>query len=130
MAKAAVDSFTRQAALEFGPLNIRVCGVAPGPIAGTPGMRKLSAKELDGGDDTVAASELDAFRDRVPLGRVGYKHEIALACVFLASDAARFISGDTLIVDGGAVLARPRFVPENVYDAFQAQRRAKNKAKL
>lgn len=101
-AKAAVDALTRSLALEWGSVGIRVNGVAPGPIAGTAGMAKL-APGGSGLEAAVAAS--------VPLGRMGSKQDIGLACVFLASSAAAFVTGDTLVVDGGAWLWRPQVVP-------------------
>jgi NAD(P)-dependent dehydrogenase (short-subunit alcohol dehydrogenase family) len=82
-AKAAVDSVTRSLALEWGDAGVRVVGVAPGPIAGTAGLSKLAPGE--GG-----RSMEEVVRAAVPLGRLGEKGDIALACVFLASGAARW----------------------------------------
>jgi len=95
-AKAAVDSLTRSLALEWGEYGIRVCGVAPGPIADTTGMAKLDAGRR--GEERAQS---------IPLRRYGRKQDIALACVYLNSSAANWITGDTLIVDGGNVLYRP-----------------------
>ena len=93
-AKAAVDSITRSLALEWGPLGIRVNGIAPGPIEGTEGITRLLPPEMK--DKLVAA---------VPLRRMGTIDEIANIAVFLASDAASLIHGETLIADGGAWLS-------------------------
>lgn len=74
--QAAIDSLTRSLALEWGTdYGIRCNGIAPGPIADTPGMSKLAPSEtgFDG-------------RETVPLGRMGEKWDIAMAAVFLASD--------------------------------------------
>ena len=102
-AKAAVDALTRALALEWGEFGVRVVGVAPGPVAGTAGLQKLAG---------VGAPELTAaVAAMVPLGRLASAWDIAAACVFLASPAARYISGDTLVVDGGAWLWRPPAVP-------------------
>ncbi|GBF92035.1 hypothetical protein Rsub_04382 [Raphidocelis subcapitata] len=109
-AKAAVDSVTRSLALEWGESSIRVVGVAPGPIAGTAGLSKLAPGE--GG-----RSMEEVVRASVPLGRLGEKGDIALACVFLASGAARYITGETLVVDGGAWLHRPQLVPREMVTA-------------
>ena len=91
-AKAGVDAMTRSLALEWGTYGIRVNGVAPGPIADTVGMAKLAFL----GDKQ---KEESATRS-IPLGRMGSKWDIAQACLFLASSAARWVSGDTLVVDG------------------------------
>jgi peroxisomal 2,4-dienoyl-CoA reductase len=102
-AKAAVDALTRALALEWGALGVRVVGVAPGPIAGTAGMAKLAP----GGGGARAA----ALAAEVPLGRLGAPRDIGWACVFLASRGASYVTGETLVVDGGAWLARPQLVP-------------------
>lgn len=91
-AKAGVEMLTRVAALELGPLGIRVCGIGPG-LVDTP----LTQYQRD----------LPAFRDgylaNIPMGRVGTTEDIAAAAAFLASDDASWISGDTLFVDGASL---------------------------
>ena len=112
-AKAAVDALTRSLALEWGEFGVRVCGVAPGPIAGTAGLSKLSGSsgpQEKGGKDDIAA----AIASLVPLGRLGSAWDIAMACVWLSSAGSRFTSGDTLVVDGAAWLWRPPAVPRAV----------------
>lgn len=94
-AKAGVIAFTRAAAQELGPHGIRVNSVSPGLI-NRPGLAEAWP---DG---------YNRFMNRVPTGRVGEPEDIADACIFLASDAARWISGTNLIVDGG-VQACPMF---------------------
>ncbi|RHY31795.1 hypothetical protein DYB32_003153 [Aphanomyces invadans] len=91
-AKAAVDSLTRSLALEWGRFQIRVVGIAPGPTAGTPGMAKLSG----GMEDMVSQV--------VPLGRMGTKAEIGQVVVFVVSSAGAYITGDTILADGGHYL--------------------------
>ncbi|MCF1488169.1 SDR family oxidoreductase [Pseudomonas sp. AA27] len=93
--KAGVNGFIRNAALELAPFNVRVNGVEPGMVR-TPAMDNL-------GDTTLNAR----IAAGVPLGRLGEPADIAAAMLFLASDAARYITGQTLVVDGGATL------PEN-----------------
>lgn len=96
-AKAAIDSLTRQLALEWGVFGIRVNGIAPGPIADTPGFLKLTGTE----------ENKKLVESRVPLLRAGKGHEIGDASVFLSSSAATYVSGHTLIVDGGSWLWSP-----------------------
>lgn len=73
-------------------------GVAPGPIAGTAGMEKLAP----GAADAVQAMT----ESHVPLGRMGDKADIALACVYLCSAAGGYITGHVLVVDGGEWMYR------------------------
>jgi peroxisomal 2,4-dienoyl-CoA reductase len=90
-AKAAIDSMTRSLALEWAPLGIRVNGIAPGPIDDTEGMSRLAPGEVK--QKMIAA---------IPLGRFGRIDEIANIAVFLCSDAASLIHGETIVADGGA----------------------------
>lgn len=100
-AKSAVDSLTRSLALEWGTYGIRVVGIAPGPIADTPGMTKL-APEMD---ERLA-------KDTVPLERWGRKEEIGHAAIYLCT--AEYITGDVLVVDGGQWLWKPQVVPREM----------------
>lgn len=122
-AKAAVDSITRSLALEWGEYGIRVVGVAPGPIAGTAGLSKLAPA-----DGSKASAVEDVVLGAIPLGRLGEKADIALACVFLASSAARFVSGETLVVDGAAWLHRPQLVPREMVSAVSRRVESKSRA--
>lgn len=90
--KAGVNGFIRAAALELAGDGITVNGVEPGLVA-TPALGSL-------GDAAALAAH-------IPLGRVGQPLDIAHAMLFLASDEASYITGQTLVVDGGALL------PEN-----------------
>ncbi|TFW39865.1 MULTISPECIES: SDR family oxidoreductase [Pseudomonas] len=90
--KAGVNGFIRSAALELAGNRVRVNGVEPGMIA-TPAMDNL-------GDAQVNAD----IASRVPLGRLGAPQDIAGAMLFLASDLASYITGQTIIVDGGSTL--------------------------
>lgn len=90
--KAGVNGFIRSAALELAPHGVRVNGVEPGMIA-TPAMGNL-------GDQTLSQRIANA----VPLGRLGAPADIAGAMLYLASDLAGYVTGQTLIVDGGATL--------------------------
>lgn len=90
--KAGVNGFIRNAALELAGHGVRVNGVEPGMIA-TPAMGNL-------GDSQVSGD----IAGRVPLGRLGNPEDIAGAMLFLASDLAAYITGQTLVVDGGSTL--------------------------
>lgn len=92
-AKAAVAMFTRAAAQELGPHGIRVNAVSPGLIA-RPGI-------AEDWPDGVAR-----WMKQVPLQRLGEPEDVADACLFLVSPAARWISGHNLVVDGGMLSAK------------------------
>ncbi len=88
-AKAGVDAMTRNLAVEWGPLGIRVNAIAPGPIDETEGMKRLAPGGMR-----------DKMISQVPLRRFGSIEEIGQATIYLASDAAAYISGAVLVVDG------------------------------
>lgn len=92
--KAAVRSLVRCLGAELAPRGIRVNAVSPGPIS-TPFHGKLGLAEQE---LRAAASGIEA---RVPLHRFGQADEVAKAVLFLASDAASFMTGAELVVDGG-----------------------------
>jgi NAD(P)-dependent dehydrogenase (short-subunit alcohol dehydrogenase family) len=95
-AKAAVVSLTRSAALEYAP-EVRVNAVAPGFID-TP----LTAFAV--GEPAYA----EPIAAGTPLGRIGTADEVADVIVFLASPLARYVTGETVVVDGGSVLGNPQ----------------------
>jgi 3-oxoacyl-[acyl-carrier protein] reductase len=92
-AKAGVVNFTRSHALEVGQYGIRVNGIAPGSIL-TEGTRSAfySSENKDKGDSLLS---------HIPLGRPGETDDIAAAVLYLACDAAKYITGHILVVDGG-----------------------------
>ena len=90
-AKAGVDALTQTLAVEWGLRGIRVNAIIPGPIDGTEGMARLAP------DERTRA----AFTRTVPLGRFGVPQDIANAALFLVSDAASYVTGVILPVDGG-----------------------------
>jgi 2,4-dienoyl-CoA reductase [(3E)-enoyl-CoA-producing], peroxisomal len=106
-AKAAVDSLTRSLALEWGQHNIRVNGIAPGPIANTPGTAKLAPPTT--GTASGPGGLVDLVRRGIPLGRMGDACEIGEAAVYLCT--AAYVTGHVLVVDGGEWLYRPPLVP-------------------
>jgi NAD(P)-dependent dehydrogenase (short-subunit alcohol dehydrogenase family) len=89
-AKAGVLNLTKSLAVEWAP-QVRVNAVSPGPIDGTEGMKRL-------GDDLGLRP---AVERSVPMRRMGTPDEVAQACVFLASPAASYITGQCTVVDGG-----------------------------
>ncbi|MEB4615650.1 SDR family oxidoreductase [Leucobacter sp. M11] len=95
-AKAGVQGFTATLALELGPFNITVNAVAPGFVR--TGMTDATASRTGRSPEEYRA---DAAA-RIPLGRVAEPEEIAAAILFLASDDASYINGQTLYLNGGA----------------------------
>src|SRR6266850_7281 len=98
-AKAGVDALTRNLAVEWGKHGIRVNAIAPGPIEDTEGMQRLVPEPIK-----------DRLRKNIPLGRFGLIADIERAAVFLCSDAASFINGEVLVVDGGQWLSAAKFI--------------------
>lgn len=96
-AKAGVDALTRNLAVEWGRYGIRVNAIAPGPIEDTEGMKRLVPEPVK-----------ERLKKNIPLGRFGRIADIETAAVFLCSDAASFINGVVLVVDGGQWLAGNR----------------------
>jgi NAD(P)-dependent dehydrogenase (short-subunit alcohol dehydrogenase family) len=90
MTKAAIVSMTQTLAIELGPSNIRVNAIAPGLVE-----TRFSGALVNNPDIVSRVVE------RTPLGRYAQPEEIAGAALFLASDAASFVTGHTLVVDGG-----------------------------
>jgi 3-oxoacyl-[acyl-carrier protein] reductase len=89
--KGGVEALTRAVAVEFARKKIRVNAVAPGVIE-----TEMSQRVRDEAGDMI--------KERVPLKRIGHSHEVAAAVHFLASDAAAYITGQVLLVDGGLSL--------------------------
>jgi NAD(P)-dependent dehydrogenase (short-subunit alcohol dehydrogenase family) len=90
--KHAVEGLTKSVALEFAKQNIRINAVAPGPIA-------TEMWDRFAGDKEVSAQVIST----VPVARLGTSEDIAAAVLYLASDAAKFTTGTSLVVDGGVV---------------------------
>jgi 3-oxoacyl-[acyl-carrier protein] reductase len=97
--KAGMLGFLRTAALEFAPHGVTINAVLPGNIR-TEGLADLGADYLR------------RMEQAIPVGKLGEPEDVGYAALFLASDEARFITGQTVIVDGGQVL------PESL-DALQ-----------
>jgi 2-deoxy-D-gluconate 3-dehydrogenase len=88
--KAGLIALTKVMALEWIEHGIRVNALAPG-VTRTPMIRYLE-ENRDAGD---------VFRAKIPMGRFGEPDEIALACLFLASEASSYVTGQVLTADGG-----------------------------
>jgi NAD(P)-dependent dehydrogenase (short-subunit alcohol dehydrogenase family) len=95
LAKAGLIGLTKSLCAVLAPENIRVNAICPGPV-NTPMLPGFLAKPPDAADSVA-----EVYSSRVPLGRVAEPQEIARAVVFLASDAASFVTGVALPVDGG-----------------------------
>jgi len=102
-AKAGVDALSNVLAVEEGPRGVRSNVIAPGPIEGTEGYDRLSAGNPEDAQKSAQA--------RVPLGRFGAISDIANASVFLFSEAANWITGQIIAVDGGEYHTTPGMVP-------------------
>ncbi|OGO23601.1 MAG: hypothetical protein A2144_14310 [Chloroflexi bacterium RBG_16_50_9] len=90
--KGGIIAFTKSLAVEVAPYNINVNCVSPGPI-NTPGFNQL-----------FGAEGIERSSQFVPLKRIGRPEDVANAAIFLASDEASFITGQTLAVDGGVTM--------------------------
>jgi NAD(P)-dependent dehydrogenase (short-subunit alcohol dehydrogenase family) len=99
MAKAAVHAMTMSLAVEWGPKNIRVNAIAPGPFPTEGAWDKLNPLAETGVGATQA--------DEVPLRRFGKMDELRNLLIFLMSDGCSYITGDTISIDGGHHLAAP-----------------------
>lgn len=102
-AKAGLVAAARALAVEVGEDGIRVNAIAPGTID-TP----MLARDLQGMNPADTESFLDRVREANALGRIGTAEEVADVVAFLVSDAARYVTGTTLVADGG-FLAVKRF---------------------
>ncbi len=101
--KAAVISYTQSAALAMAPHGIRVNGIAPG-VVDTPMWANVDALFAKY-ENLPIGEKKKAVGLAVPLGRMGEPDDIAGAAIFLASDEARYITAQTLNVDGGNVMS-------------------------
>ncbi len=87
--KGGVTLLTKSMAIELGPMGIRVNAVCPGYIV-TPMAESTDSPEF-----------MAAYAEKLPIGHLGNAHDVAGGFAFLASDDAGFITGETLVIDGG-----------------------------
>lgn len=99
MAKAAVHAMTMSLAAEWGRYGIRLNAVAPGPIPTDYAWEMLNPTE----NSSVGATQAD----QIPMGRMGTIEELANLTMFLMSDACDYLTGQTIAMDGGQMLAGP-----------------------
>ncbi|PLP60853.1 3-oxoacyl-[acyl-carrier-protein] reductase [Mesorhizobium loti] len=90
--KAGINGFIKSAALEFAGYGITVNGLEPGNIL-TEGVKQHRSEAF-----------IHSMEEAIPLGRLGTPHDIANAALFLASDDAAYITGTTVVIDGGQTL--------------------------
>ena|SRR5438067_966916 len=101
VSKAGVDQLTRCAALELAPLGVRVNAV-------NPGVTVTNLHRRSGMDEAKYAAFLDRSKETHPLGRPGQPQEVAALILFLASDRAGWMTGETIPIDGGRHLTCAR----------------------
>ena len=101
VAKAGVITLTSWVAREMAPYHIRVNGIAPGPIDTDLGLNRIGRSPWDVMQGTY---EEMIRRGETPLGKKGETPDVANLALFLASDASKFITGETIVVDGGMML--------------------------
>lgn len=99
-AKAAIDTLTRNLALEWGEYGIRANTIAPGPVEDTPGLEKLS-----GGNSTMEFPT-------IPIRRASTKAEIASSAIYLCLNEA--ITGHWMVVDGGEWFGKQMYMPRDM----------------
>ncbi len=90
--KGGINGFIRAAAIEFAQYGITVNGVEPGNIL------------TEGAQAQRSEAYIKAMEASVPLGRLGTPRDVAYACLYLASDEAAYVTGTTIVVDGGQIL--------------------------
>jgi len=99
--KAAVIGMTKSVAMDYVTRGIRCNCICPGTVH-TPSLdERIAANAAQAG--SIAAARA-AFIDRQPMGRLGTPEEIATLAVYLASDAAQFVTGQAIVIDGGLTL--------------------------
>lgn len=109
-AKAGIDMLMRSLSIEWGPYGIRCLGIAPGPVEGTEGMRRLAPE---------GERSLRRFIGAIPSGRQGHVDEIANLALFLVSGAADYINGAVIPIEGGLLNTGSRSFGEMLLESVR-----------
>jgi peroxisomal 2,4-dienoyl-CoA reductase len=113
-AKAGVDAITKTLALEWGPKGVRVNGVAPGFIDGTEGFERLmDLNKANKGPSNGSGPTTDMIQQAktvIPLQRFGNRNDVSNTVLFLASDLSSYMTGQTLLIDGGVLGTTPNWL--------------------
>ena len=112
--KAGIEALTKSLAIEWAPYGIRVNSIAPGFFPHDDQVEAMKAGP---------AAPTEDLADYVPLGRTGKPHELAWAATYLCSGFAAFITGHTLVIDGGHWLGRGRYTPKFLPISAQVPKR-------
>ena len=116
-AKGAIVALTKNVAAELGAWSIRVNAIAPGKI-----LTPMNAAAVVGSAEAIDEAR-EAFQTRTPLrGRIGMPDDIAHAALWLASDDAGFVSGQTLVVDGGLITGSKENVAPGEHGRWASRR--------
>lgn len=130
--KAALLAMTKELAVELAPYNIRINSVSPGSIPNPNNRMQWLLDQLNEPYRTQVAEEFIPKLDTAgngmqPLQRTGHGHDVGMACYYLCTPAARFVTGEDILVDGGKLHemheGEPRFWNQN--QSFYKQLRAK-----
>ena len=113
-AKAGVDAITKTLALEWGPKGVRVNGVAPGFIEGTEGFERLmdlnKANKNQSKSELISKDLIEHSKSVIPLQRFGNRKDVSNTVLFLASDLSSYMTGQTLLIDGGVLGTTPNWL--------------------
>ncbi len=101
--KGGVRMLTKAFAKEVGKYGINVNDIAPGGVS-TPGVAKIGGTNLTAKQQQAMKAQMEQFINMLPLQRMGEPEEIGNAALFLASDASNYMTGSTMVIDGGLLI--------------------------
>ena len=101
--KGGVRMLTKAFAKEVGKYGINVNDIAPGGVS-TPGVAKIAGANLSAEQQQAMKTQMEQFITMLPLQRIGESEEIGNAALFLASNASNYMTGSTMVVDGGLLI--------------------------